>query len=81
MSIVEEKLKFTGNDILIIVMLKPLNRVGLDRTLKKLMEHRLCLEWKDHNQDAQNFFWEKLIDAIQAPREELYDAPSNERTV
>ena len=55
-SIVEEKLKFTGNDILIIVRLKPLNRVGLDGTLKGLMERGLCLEWKDHNQDAQNFF-------------------------
>ena len=29
MNIVEEKLKFTGNDILIIVKLKPLNRVGI----------------------------------------------------
>ena len=75
MSIVEEKLKFTGNDILIVVRLKPLNRVGLDRTLKELMEHRLCLEWKDDNQDSQDFFWERLVDALQAPCEELYDTP------
>ena len=75
MNIVEEKLKFTGNDILVVVKLKPLNRVGLDRTLKELMEHRLCLEWKDDNQDAQDFFWERLVDALQAPCEELYDIP------
>ena len=77
MNIVEEKLKFTGNDILIIVKLKPLNRVGLDRTLKELMEHRLCLEWKKDNQDAQDFFWERLVDALQAPCEELYDIPDD----
>ena len=80
MRVVEEKLKFTGNDILIIVMLKPLSRVGLDRTLKELMEHRLCLEWKENNQDAQDFFWEQLMDAIGAPCEELYDAPCNDTT-
>ena len=79
MHIVEEKLKFTGNDILIIVKLKPLNRVGLDKTLSELMEHRLCLEWKENNQDAQEFFWERLSDAIEAPCEEFYDAPANER--
>ena len=77
MNIVEEKLKFTGNDILIIVKLKPLNRVGLDRTLKELMEHRLCLEWKKDHKDAQDFFWEKLVDALQAPCEELYDIPDD----
>ena len=79
MHIVEEKLKFTGNDILILVKLKPLNRVGLDKTLSELMEHRLCLEWKENNQDAQDFFWEQLTDAIEAPCEELYDAPSYDR--
>ena len=55
MHIVEEKLMFTGNDILIIVKLKPLNRMGLDKTLSELMAHRVCLELKDNNQDAQEF--------------------------
>ena len=80
MRIVEGRLKLTGNDILIVVILKPLNRLGLDRTLKELMEHRLCLEWKEDNWDAQGFFWEQLTDATEAPCEELYDAPPDERT-
>ena len=51
--------------------------LGLDRTLKELMEHRLCLEWKEDNQDAQDFFWERLVDALQAPCEELFDTPDD----
>ena len=77
--IIEEKLVTSGRDNIIVIVLKPLNRVGLDRTLKELMEHRLCLEWEKDNVDAQNYFWERLADAIGTPCEELYDTSHDER--
>ena len=79
-NLIRENLMDTGNDTVIVVKLKPLNHVGLDRTLAELMEHRLCLEWKEDNQDAQDYFWEQLLDALQRPCEELYDTPQNDRT-
>ena len=73
-NLIRENLMDTGNDTVIVVELKPLNRVGLDRTLAELMEHQ------EDNQDAQAFFWERLVDALQHPCEELYDTPENDRT-
>ena len=72
---IKEKLIATGNDTVILVKLGSLP-VGLDQTLKLLMETRLCLNWHDRNEDAQKLFWEQLVDAIGAPCEELYDSGS-----
>ena len=71
--LIEEKLVKTGADSVLVINLKPLHRVGLDKTLKDLMERHCCLEWLDGNSDAQSYFWERLKDAIGSPCEELYD--------
>ena len=72
---IRDKLMNTGNDIVIIVELKSLKDVGLDITLTELMEHHLCLKWDEQEQDI---FWEWLVDALQAPCEELYDIPERD---
>ena len=72
---IKEKLIATGNDVVILIKLDSLP-VGLDETLKLLMETRLCLTWHDCDEYAQKLFWEQFIDAIGAPFREFYDSDS-----
>ena len=56
-----------GNDILILVILSPLPKRGITKTLTRLLEQKVYLEWTE-DPDGQKLFWAKLEDAIRAPR-------------
>ena len=67
-DMIREKLIDTGDDSVIVVELKPLNREGLANTaLAELMKPHSCLKWNENNQQEQDIFWERLVIALQTP--------------
>ena len=76
----EEHMIRAGMDKVVVVILKPLNRVGLNDTLTNLMEHRKCLTRHEKNYDAQNLFWAQLKHIIDSPCQMWYETPPDHDT-
>jgi hypothetical protein len=53
-------------DIIIPIILQPLPLSSINKKLYDVLSKKLYLEW-DESEDAQRFFWEKLVDALKVP--------------
>ena len=66
MRMAHQKLFTSGQDVLILAMLKPLRNVETSKTLKALLEHKNYLEWID-DEYGQKLFWARLIAGLDLP--------------
>ena len=62
-----QKLFSKGNDVLILVLYKPLPKDQISKTLKTLLETKMYLQWTN-DVDGKKLFWAKLTEAIRDER-------------
>ena len=67
MNMAHQKLFTKGQDVLLLVILKPLDNVEISKTLRALLEKKTYVEWSD-NPFGQKLFWAKLIKALEVPK-------------
>ena len=67
MQMARQKLFSQGNDVLILVLYKPLPKAQISRTLKTLLETKMYLQWTN-DLDGQKLFLAKLTEAIKNER-------------
>ena len=78
MEIAQNKLISTGKDVLLLALLKPLQKVGISKTLKELMERKTYIQWTDNDEFGQKLFWGKLLDTVKEPQKQIFDMENDD---
>jgi hypothetical protein len=64
MSMARNKLFRSGQDVIVAVILRPLPLGSVSGRLYAILKTRLYIEWHPSSKDAQQLFWQKLVDAF-----------------